>query len=113
MDVAIRDWLLDQLGKDTDIADLEARYARLGKARAVALTVLQQRWNDLVAQPTVIGVSSVVNLNTTANLAALERKMAELQADGAPPAPDEPADDTSDSSDDRFGIIQLVERRRR
>ncbi|MFI7096848.1 hypothetical protein [Streptomyces lydicus] len=112
MDVAIRDWLLDQLGKDTDIADLEARYARLGKARAVALTVLQQRWNDLVAQPTVIGVSSVVNLNTTANLAALERKMAALQADGAPPAPDEPAD-TSGSSDDRFGIIRLVERRRR
>ncbi|MGW7636093.1 hypothetical protein [Streptomyces decoyicus] len=112
MDVAIRDWLLDQLGKDTDVADLEARYARLGKARAVALTVLNQRWNDLVAQPTVIGVSSVVNLNTTANLAALERKMAALQADDAPPAPDEPTD-TSDSSDDRFGIIQLVERPRR
>ncbi|MFE1767192.1 hypothetical protein ACFW81_23615 [Streptomyces angustmyceticus] len=112
MDAATRDWLLDQLGKDTNLADLEARYARLGKARAVALTVLQQRWNDLVAQPTVIGVSSVVSLNTTANLAALERKMAELQADGAPPAPDEPAD-TGTSGDDRFGIIQLVERPRR
>ncbi|MFI0156224.1 hypothetical protein [Streptomyces lydicus] len=112
MDDATRSWLIAQLGTDTNLTDLNARYTRLGKARAVAIEVLNQRKADLIAQPSVIGVSSVVNINTTGNIAALERQIALLEADDAPPAPDEPAD-TSDASNSQFGIIQLIERRRR
>ncbi|BCK74011.1 hypothetical protein Srufu_079640 (plasmid) [Streptomyces libani subsp. rufus] len=112
MDDATRQWLLAQLGTDTNLTDLDARYARLGKARAVAIEILNQRKADLIAQPSVIGVSSVVNINTTGNIAALERQIAYLESEDAPPAPDEPAD-TGDDGDDRFGIIRLIERRRR
>ncbi|MEU7435741.1 hypothetical protein AB0B07_33610 [Streptomyces sioyaensis] len=112
MDDATRSWLLAQLGTNTNLADLDARYTRLGKARAVAIEVLTQRKADLIEQPSVIGVSAVVNINTTGNIAALERQIAALEAEDAPPAPDEPADSAT-SSDDRFGIIRLVERRRR
>jgi len=111
VDDATRSWLLAQLGTATNLADLDARYTRLGKARAVAIEVLTQRKADLIEQPSVIGVSAVVNINTTGNIAALERQIAALEADDAPPAPDEPAD-TSQATG-LFGIIQLVERRRR
>lgn len=112
MDDATRSWLLSQLGTDTNITDLNTRYTRLGKARAVAIEVLNQRKADLIAQPSVIGVSSVVNINTTANIAALERQIALLEADDAPPAPDEP-DTPGTSNGERFGVIRLIERRRR
>ncbi|MFI1161368.1 hypothetical protein [Streptomyces sioyaensis] len=112
MDDATRSWLLAQLGTATNLADLDARYTRLGRARAVAIEILNQRKADLIAQPSVIGVSAVVNINTTANIAALERQIALLEADDAPPAPDEPADPSSDTSD-TFGVIRLIERPRR
>ncbi|MER6844847.1 hypothetical protein [Streptomyces platensis] len=112
MDDATRSWLLSQLGSDTNLADLNTRYTRLGRARAVAIEILNQRKADLIAQPSVIGVSSVVNINTTGNIAALERQIALLEADDAPLAPDETAD-TTDDSGSRFGVIRLIERRRR
>lgn len=111
MDAATRAWLLDELGTDTDLADLETRYTRLGSARAVALSVLRQRKADLIVQPSVVGVSSVVNINTTANIAALERQIAALEAADAPRAPDEPALPCENAGD--IGIIRLHERRRR
>lgn len=111
MDDATRSWLLAQLGTNTNLADLDARFTRLGKARAVAIEVLNQRKADLIEQPSVIGVSAVVNINTTGNIAALERQIALLEADDAPPAPDEPIDTSDDSG--RFGVIRLIERRRR
>lgn len=82
-------WLLAQLGTDTNLADLENRYVRLGSARAVALEVLRQRLADLRAQPAAVTVSSVVAVNYTANLAAYERQIAALEA-GDSPAPDDP-----------------------
>ncbi|CAM5722308.1 MULTISPECIES: hypothetical protein [Streptomyces] len=109
MDAATRAWLLAQLGTATDLADLDQRYTRLGAARAVALEILRERLADLIAQPSVIGVSSVVNLNTTANIAALERQITRLE-NGEPPAPDDPIADDTDTG---FAVIQLRERPRR
>ncbi|QLJ06733.1 hypothetical protein HZZ00_37505 (plasmid) [Streptomyces sp. NEAU-sy36] len=89
MDTAVTHWLLAQLGTDTDLADLTARYTRLGTARAVAIEVLRERYAALRDQPTAVTVTNVVAINQTANLAAYERQIAALEA-GEPPAPDDP-----------------------
>jgi hypothetical protein len=112
VDDATRNWLYAQLGTATDLVDLEARYARLGKARAVAIEVLTQRRADLLVQPASLGVSGVVTVAYTENIKALERQIALLEAADAPAAPDEPADPCTDDSDS-FGIVRLIERRRR
>jgi hypothetical protein len=108
VDTAVKAWLLAELGSDTDITDLTARYVRLGTARKVALEVLRERLAALRAQPTAVTVSNVVAVNFTANLAAYERQIAALEA-GDNPAPDE----VSTSSDSTIGYVQLVPRRRR
>lgn len=108
MDAAVLAWLLSQLGTDTDQADINTRYQRLGTARAVALEVLYERLAELRSQPTAISVSSVVLVNYTANLAAYERQIALLES-GVPAAPDDPAG----TSEAAIGYLQLVERRRR
>lgn len=111
MDIAVEAWLKSQLGPTTDMADLEARYTRLGTARAVALEVLRERLAALRAQPSTVNVSGVVSVAFTENIRAYERQIAALEA-GEPPAPDDPpADDTTDNSG--IGLIQLVERPRR
>ncbi|MCX4885868.1 hypothetical protein [Streptomyces sp. NBC_00847] len=108
MDSAVKAWLIAQLGTSTDQTDLEARYTRLGTARAVALEVLRERYAALRDQPTAVSVSSVVLVNYTANLAAYERQIALLEA-GTPPAPDDPpATDT-----DTIGLVYLHARPRR
>lgn len=112
MDDATRHWLLSQLGAATDLVDLDARYTRLGKARAVAIEVLYQRKADLVAQPASVNVSSVLAVVFTENIKALERQITALEAADAPAAPDEPAV-PEDTADNGFGIIRLIERRRR
>ncbi|QKW31519.1 hypothetical protein HUT11_35750 (plasmid) [Streptomyces seoulensis] len=109
MDAAVQHWLFAQLGKTTDLADLTARYTRLGTARAVALEVLRERYADLLVNPTGVTVSNVVAINTTANLAAYERQIAALEA-GDPPAPDETAPATDDPT---IGYILLKARPRR
>ena len=108
MDAAVQAWLLAELGTDTDLADLTARYTRLGTARSVALEVLRERLAAMRAQPTSVTVTNVVAVNFTANLAAYERQIARLEA-GDPPAPDE-ADQTSP---DTLELILLRERPRR
>ncbi|MDX5526075.1 hypothetical protein PV677_36005 [Streptomyces sp. DE06-01C] len=110
MDTAVREWLLSQLGRSTDLADLTARYTRLGTGRAVAIEVVRERLADLLASPGSVSVSGVVSINTSANIAAYERQLAALES-GQPPAPDDPAPDDEDTSG--FGLIQLVERPRR
>lgn len=110
LDTAVQAWLTGQLGTDTNTADLEARYSRLGTARAVALEVLNQRLADLRAQASTINVSSVVSVSYVENIKAYERQIALLEA-GASPAPDDPADTTS--SDPQLGVFYLVERPRR
>lgn len=109
MDAAVQAWLISQLGTSTDLTDLNARYNRLGTARATALEILRERLADLRAQPTAVSVSSVVLVNYTANLAAYERQIALLEA-GDPPAPDDPP---PVSDDPTIGYLQLVPRSRR
>lgn len=113
MDDATRQWLLAQLGTATNLADLDARYTRLGKARAVAIEVLTLRKADLIAQPASVTVSSVVGVTFTENIKAIERQLAELQAADAPLAPDETEPPAEEVSDGQFGIIRLIERPRR
>jgi hypothetical protein len=111
VDDATRRWLLSQLGTDTDTADLDDRYTRLGTARAVAIEVLYQRKADLLAQPASVTVSGVVGVTYTENIKALERQIAFLEGGGAP-APDEPGDD-GDESGPGWSVVRLTERPRR
>jgi hypothetical protein len=113
VDTAVQAWLFSQLGRGTDLADLQLRYTRLGTARAVALEVVRERLSELLSSPGSVSVPGVVSINVAANIAAYERQIASLEA-GEPPAPDDPADlDCDADDDDAFGIVQLVERPRR
>ena len=114
MDTATRSWLLSQLGRSTDIVDLDARYTRLASARAVALEILHERRAVLIFdQPATIGVSGVINAGYAENIKAIERTIAILES-GQPLAPDETAPEPDvDDTPDGVGFIQLVPRRRR
>jgi hypothetical protein len=111
LDTAVQAWLLAQLGETTSTTDLEARYARLGTARAVALEVLRGRLATFLQQPATVNVSSVVGVGFAENIKALERQIANLEA-GIPPAPDDPAAGDS-STDNSLGVFYLTERPRR
>ena len=111
MDTATQAWLISQLGTATDLTDLNARYTRLGKARAVALEILNQRLADLRAQVASVNLSGVVSVTYTENIRAYERQILALEAGGSP-APDEPAAGNDDDTV-LLGTFQLVERRRR
>ncbi|MDX2820468.1 hypothetical protein PV416_05055 [Streptomyces ipomoeae] len=78
MDVAVRAWLLAQLGPTTDTSDLDARYARLTSARAVASEVLAERRAKLLADPLRMTVDGVVTIDQSNNLAGLERQITAL-----------------------------------
>ncbi|WP_042174543.1 hypothetical protein [Streptomyces sp. NBRC 110035] len=109
MDTAVRSWLLAELGTATDLVDLEARYTRLGSARAVALEILRERLAALRAQPSTVNVSGVVAVGFAENIKAYERQIAALE-NGEPPAPDDPTDGSTGSG---LGMLRLVERPRR
>ncbi|WP_052457552.1 hypothetical protein [Streptomyces sp. AcH 505] len=113
MDAATRAWLIAQLGTATPLPDLEARFTRLGKARAVALEVLGERLAAFIAQPTTVNVSGVVSVSFSANIAALQKQIADLR-NGQPVAPDEDDPDGDGiAGDNGFGVILLRERPRR
>ncbi|MCK8431833.1 hypothetical protein G3I77_01990 [Streptomyces sp. D2-8] len=78
MDVAVRAWLLAQLGPTTDTSDLDARYARLASARAVANEVLAERRAKLLTDPLRMTVDGVVTIDQSNNLAGLERQITAL-----------------------------------
>ncbi|MDH6499511.1 hypothetical protein [Streptomyces sp. SAI-149] len=78
MDVTVRAWLLAQLGPTTDTSDLDARYARLTSARAVANEVLAERRAKLLADPLRMTVDGVVTIDQSNNLAGLERQITGL-----------------------------------
>ena len=111
MDAATQAWLISQLGTATSLTDLEARYSRLGKARAVALEILNQRLADLRAQAATVNLSGAVSVSFTENIKAYERQIA-LLAEGGSPAPDETTPGTADDTV-LLGSFRLVERRRR
>jgi len=77
-------WLLSHVGVDADMADLAARFARLGRVRAVALEVLRERHAALLADPLRVTVSGVVTVDNVENLRALERQLAAVESGDAP-----------------------------
>ncbi|MDF9813001.1 hypothetical protein [Streptomyces sp. SPB162] len=88
MDPILLAWLRAQLGTATDEQDLATRFARLGRARAVAAEVLAERRAKLLAEPLRMTVDGVVTIDQSNNLTGLERQivgLAELVA------PDDPA----------------------
>ncbi|MFH8772050.1 hypothetical protein [Streptomyces sp. NPDC017958] len=87
MDAAVLAWLLAQLGPSTDQTDLQARYARLGTARSVALEVLYERRAKLLAEPLQLTVNGVATLDQSANLSGLERQIASVEDATAPDEP--------------------------
>lgn len=113
MDDATRAWLLAELGTTTDPADLDARYLRLRAARAVALEVLRERRQALLAQPLKVTVTGVIAVDYGANIAALERQIAALADPAAAPAPDETPPPAPDHGNTDPGILQFHARPRR
>ncbi|WP_324787047.1 hypothetical protein [Streptomyces sp. H51] len=87
MDAAVVAWLLAQLGPTTDQTDLQARYDRLGAARAVALEVLHERRAKLLAEPLQLTVNGVATLDQSANLTGLERQIASVEDATTPDEP--------------------------
>ncbi|MFE2149082.1 hypothetical protein ACFXAO_03475 [Streptomyces lavendulae] len=99
-------WLMAQLGPDSDPADLEQRYERLHSARAVAQEVLQERIAALLAEPLRVSINGIATIDQTSNLAAFERRLAQVTTQSAP-------DDVLEEADDLLRGIPLVPRRRR
>lgn len=113
MDAATRAWLIAQLGTATPLPDLEDRYNRLRKARAVALEILGERLAAFISNPGVVNVSGVVSVSFVANITALQKQIADLR-NGQPVAPDEDDPDGDGiAGDNGLGVIQLKERPRR
>lgn len=110
LDTNVQAWLLAQLGTATPVTDLEARYTRLGTARAVAIEVLYERKAALIQSPASVNVTGAVAVTFTENIKAIERQLALLES-GEPPAPDDPAGTGDDTV--LLGSFRLVERRRR
>lgn len=106
MDSGVLRWLTAQLGLDSDPTDLAQRYDRLGSARAVADEVLHERIAGLLSEPLRITVNGVATIDHSANVAALERRLAQLDNQPAP-------DDQSDCAPTTLVAIPLVARLRR
>ncbi len=89
MDEFQRSWLLAQVGPDTDPADLERRFFRLGSACAVALEVLGERRARLLADPLKVTVDGVVTMDLQENLRGIERQIEQVRQTPAPDAPND------------------------
>ncbi|MGW6021223.1 hypothetical protein [Streptomyces sp. NPDC055099] len=99
-------WLQAQLGPETDARDFTSRYGRLNSAKAVALEVLHERIAALVAEPLKVTISGVATIDNSANVAALERRAAQLIDETAP-------DDPPATSHDLMTTVPLCARPRR
>ncbi|MFD9374613.1 hypothetical protein ACFWBH_03570 [Streptomyces sp. NPDC059999] len=106
MDSGTLRWLISQLGPDTDPADLAQRYDQLGSARAVAGEVLHERIAALLSEPLRVTVNGVATIDHSANVAALERRVAQLAGQDAP-------DEQRGGISDLLTAISLVPRQRR
>jgi hypothetical protein len=92
MDDFQRSWLLAQLGPDTNPADLERRFFRLGSVRAVALEVLGERRARLLGDPLKVTVDGVVTMDLQENLRGIERQIEQVRQAPAPDGTDEEED---------------------
>lgn len=87
MNIDVLRWLQAQLGPNTNTDELTARYERLNSAKAVALEVLHERIAVLVAEPLKVTVNGVATIDNSANVAALERRAAQVIDEAAPDEP--------------------------
>lgn len=71
----IRSWV----GDTPDDADLAARFARLGDAHTVALEVLRWRRANFVAEPLSESLSGDYRQDASANIAALDSSIRQLE----------------------------------
>ncbi|MGB8946472.1 MAG: hypothetical protein WCD21_40495 [Streptomyces sp.] len=99
-------WLQAQLGLDTNSDDLDARYERLHSAKAVALEVLHERLAALVAEPLKVTVNGVATIDNSPNVAALERRAAQIADEVAP-------DELSTVGQGLISTVQMSARQRR
>jgi hypothetical protein len=91
-------YLRSELG-ETDRADLDARYQRLGLLHAVAVEVLRERKAALVSDPLAVTVQGIATVNNAENVKALERQITTLES----LVPDDAA----------YAVPALMQRRRR
>ncbi|MFF4607882.1 hypothetical protein ACFY12_34735 [Streptomyces sp. NPDC001339] len=84
MNSEILHWLRAQLGSDIALADLTQRYQRLGSARAVVAEVLHERITALLSDPLKVTVNGIATIDNSANVAALERSIAQLDHQRVP-----------------------------
>lgn len=106
MNIDVLHWLQSQLGPDVSAEDLTARYERLHSAKAVVLEVLHERIAALVAEPLKVTVNGVATIDNSANVAALERHVAQIADETAP-------DDPSAADPGLLTAVRLCARRRR
>ncbi|SHN07437.1 hypothetical protein [Streptomyces yunnanensis] len=106
MNTDVLRWLQSQLGPDTDAQDLASRYERLRSAKAVALEVMHERVAALIAEPLKVTVNGIATIDNSANVAALERRTAQIADETAP-------DDPPEASHDLLTTVRLCPRRRR
>ena len=86
MDATERAWLRSWLGAEPDDEDLDARYARLEDAQAVALEVVRERRAALLATPSSFTVTGVYSESNSGRADELKNLLADLLRDPGPSA---------------------------
>ena len=78
-----RERLRAEIGANPTDEIVDSKFARLGSWRAVAVEVLERRLTDLIDSPATFSVGGEYGQSTSANIAALERKIKRLRAEAA------------------------------
>lgn len=85
-------WLRDEIGDAPSDTDLNQRFADYESVRDVALSVLRDRRQELLATPLSVNVTGVASTNAAENVKAIERQIAALARLDEDPSDDSPAD---------------------
>ncbi len=91
-------WLQAELGVDVDLPDLQARFDRLESIRDVAIEVLRERRAAMIEKPMQSELSGVGSVNWSANIKALDARIAALV--DLPDDPSEPGSPVIDEQVD-------------
>lgn len=104
-------WLQDELDGIATDEQLQTRYEDLGSVRGVALAVLRARRAELLSKPLKTSLSGVASVDWSANLKALELRIAAIAGLDDDPT-DEPGED-ADAEDLYPEPVQLTRSRGR
>ena len=91
-------YLRAELGPETTVAEVQARWERLGDPQLVAVEVVRERLAAMQAGPATFALAGVYSQSTTENLKAYREQLARL---------------TSSSSSAGGGGVEVVRRRTR